>query len=276
MTPLAGALAVRELWSRHRTNSELRAREQLAERSRQEAVAAAEAARRTREEFLARMSHEFRTPLNAVIGFARVLQANKAGNQRPEDLAMLERVSAGGEQLLRLIDDVLDQSLIRHGQLALTLEEVDVGHVTAHVLPRHRQAAEARGLRFEAVVPPSTPTVRLDRRRYEQVLSNLLDNAVKFTERGSVRVVLVSDLAGCPLRLTVSDTGIGIPAHRLEEVFEPFGQAETGHGRSHDGPGLGLSLARRLCHGMGCQLVVESRQGAGSGSRFTVVFPRSR
>src|SRR3989442_7324082 len=128
IAPVAGVLAIRELWSRHRLQADLRLREERAQEARreamramQQALEAAADARKSREEFLARMSHELRTPLNAVIGFSRVLQNNRAGNQRPEDLQLLGRVRAGGEQLLRLVDDVLDQSRIERGQLALAL-----------------------------------------------------------------------------------------------------------------------------------------------------------
>lgn len=239
-----------------------------------EALLAADAARRAREEFLARMSHELRTPLNAVIGFSRVLESNRAGNQRPEDLDMLRRVRAGGEQLLRLIENVLDQSDITEGNLELALEKVDVAALTERVVNTHRNAAAAKGLRLIAVLPPESPTVTIDPRRLEQVLGHLLDNAVKFTVSGSIRVVLVSDAATKkPVRLTVSDTGVGIPEDRFERIFEPFEQGDNSRSRSFGGSGLGLPLARRFCHAMRCQILVESQQG--KGSRFTIRFPMS-
>lgn len=238
-----------------------------------EALFAADAARRAREEFLGRMSHELRTPLNAVIGFSRVLESNRAGNQRPEDIEMIRRVRNGGEQLLRLIENVLDQSDVVEGSLELAPELVDLSELTERVVQQHRAAATAKGVRIIAVLPPVSPTIALDSRRFEQVLGHLVDNAVKFTDEGSVRVVMTSDAAtNRPTSLTVSDTGIGIPADRVERLFKPFEQGDNSRRRSHGGPGLGLPLARRLCHAMGCQLVAESQ--VGRGSRFTIRFPK--
>ncbi len=239
-----------------------------------EALIAAESARRAREEFLGRMSHELRTPLNAVIGFSRVLESNKAGNQRPEDIEMLKRVRTGGEQLLRLIENVLDQSEVEQGSLELTPELVDVSELTERVIAQHRAAAMAKGLRMVAVLPPVSPTIQLDRRRFEQVLDHLIDNAIKFTDHGSVRVVMTTDAAtNRPMSLAVSDTGMGIASERVEHLFRPFEQGDNSRRRSHGGSGLGLPLARRLCHAMGCQLLAESQ--VGRGSRFIIRFPRS-
>lgn len=280
MTPIAGALAARELLARRRGEADLAAREQRVTQLQQEAMRAmqeaqreADAARRTREEFLERMHHELRTPLNAVIGLSRVLEGNKPGNQRPEDLVMLNRVRESGELLLRLVENVLDHSDLARGDVVVDREPVDVAAVTSRLCAERRNAVVARGLRLVTVLPATAPTVPLDARRFRQVLDHLFDNALKFTARGSIRVVLVTDAAtGRPARLSVADTGIGIPPDRMDRIFEPFEQVDTSTARSYGGPGLGLPLARRLCHAMGCQLVAESRVGAGS--RFTVVFPR--
>ena len=240
-----------------------------------EALSAAESSRRAREEFLGRMSHELRTPLNAVIGFSRVLESNKAGNQRPEDIEMLRRVRTGGEQLLRLIENVLDHSEMEQGNLAVLREKVDVAALTKRVIAQHRAAASAKVLRMVSVLPRVASAVELDPRRLEQVLGHLIDNAIKFTDQGSVRVVMVSDAAtNAPSALVVADTGIGIPADRVERLFTPFEQGDNSIRRLYGGPGLGLPLARRLCHAMGCQLVVESQPGRGS--RFSIRFPRQR
>ena len=279
VAPFTALMAIRELWSRRRTRGDVRAREQEAERMRREAmramheaVIAERAAQKSREEFLARMSHELRTPLNAVIGFTRVLEKNGAGNQRPEDVQMLSRVRAGGEQLLRLVEDVLDQSRIAQGQLTLAFDKVDVALVARGVVASYRSAAVAKGVRMLAVLPESAALLPLDGGRFEQVLRHLVDNAVKFTGAGSIKITLVTDAAsGRPTRLSVSDSGIGIPADRLDRIFAPFEQVEGGSRRSYGGAGLGLPLARQLCEAMGCQLTVEST--AGSGSRFTIRFP---
>ena len=279
VAPFTALMAIRELWSRRRARRDLRTREEQAERMRRdamramhEAVVAERAAQKSREEFLARMSHELRTPLNAVIGFTRVLEKNGAGNQRPEDVQMLSRVRAGGEQLLRLVEDVLDQSRIEQGQLTLAFDKVDVALIARSVVASYRSAAVAKGVRMLAVLPDSAALIALDANRFEQVLRHLVDNAVKFTGAGSIKVTLVTDAAsGRPTRLSVSDSGIGIPADRLDQIFVPFEQIEGGSRRSYGGAGLGLPLARQLCEAMGCQLAVEST--AGSGSRFTIRFP---
>ena len=225
------------------------------------------------EEFLARMSHELRTPLNAVIGFARVLESNRAGNQRPEDLQLLGRVRANGEKLLRLVDDVLDQSRLVRGELKVELADTNVVEVTSRVAEHYRPQAAAKGLRLLALLPESTiPPVRLDPHRFQQVVGHLLDNAVKFTVSGKIKVRLVTDDATRrSVALVITDTGIGIPADKIGQIFEPFEQVDGTKSRSFDGSGLGLSLARELCTAMDCRLTVDSE--VGKGSRFTIRFP---
>ena len=281
VAPFAGAVAIRELWSRIQLRIDLQAREERAQvvrreamRAMQQALVVAETARRSREEFLERMSHELRTPLNAVIGFSRVLETNRAGNQRPEDIQLLGRVRASGEKLLGMLQDVLDQSRIERGQLPLTLAETNVSDIATRVVRNYRSAAGAKGIRIIAVLPESSPTIPLDSGRFEQALHHLVDNAVKFTVAGTVRVTLLTDAAtGRPSRLIVADTGIGIPSESLDRIFEAFEQVDGSQRRQHDGAGLGLALAWRLCEGMGCWLTVESEMG--KGSRFTIRFPES-
>ena len=282
IAPFAGAFAIREVWSRIQVRIDLRAREERAQAVRreamltmQQALIVAETARRSREEFLARMSHELRTPLNAVIGFSRVLETNRAGNQRPEDIQLLGRVRAGGEKLLGMIQDVLDQSRIERGQLPLAFDETDVSDIAARVVKDYRSTAAAKGIRTIAVLPESCPAIPLDAGRFEQALRHLVDNAVKFTVTGTVRVTLLTDAATSrPTRLIVADTGIGIPADSLERIFEAFEQVDASSRRNYGGAGLGLALAWRLCEGMGCWLTVESE--VGHGSRFTIRFPDPR
>lgn len=277
VAPFTAVVVAREIWLRRRTQRELRAREEEAERVRREAMramhdalTAERAARRSRDEFLSRMSHELRTPLNAVIGFTRVLEKKSAS--APEDAHLLGRVRAGGEQLLRLVEDVLDQSRIEQGRLAVVPEEVDVAVVAARAVARCRDAALAKGLRFVVLLPARSTPVALDPGRLEQVVYNLVDNAVKYTITGTVRITLVTDAAsGRPTRLMVTDTGIGIPHDRIEGVFHPFEQAQNGRARAYDGAGLGLPLAKELCTAMDIALAVESVPG--QGSRFILRFP---
>ena len=223
------------------------------------------------EEFLARMSHELRTPLNAVIGFARVLERNKAGNQRPEDLQLLSRMRANGEKLLRLVEDVLDQSRIERGELTVEIADTNIVDATSRVIEHYRPQAAAKGLRLFSLLPESSPPVRLDPRRFQQVVGHLLDNAIKFTASGSIKVTLLSPESQRPSGLTIADTGIGISPESLDRIFIPFTQVDGTASRSFEGAGLGLSLAWELCEAMGCRLTVTSE--VGKGSRFTVRFP---
>jgi len=278
MTPVAGVFALRGLWSRKRHEASVREREERARQAREEAmramqraIEAAASAKRTKEEFLSRMSHELRTPLNAVIGLSRVLEKNRAGNQRPEDIVMLQRVRAGGEHLLRLVEDVLDQAHIERGQLALSLDHTDVAGLVSTVVNRHWGRANRKGVRLDAVLPGNSQMMQLDQTRFEKVLNHLVDNAIKFTNAGDVRVSLVTDASGRPERIDIVDSGIGIPADRLEQLFKPFEQGDNSTQRSFGGAGLGLPLARELCEAMRCTIDVESR--VGEGSRFSIKFP---
>jgi signal transduction histidine kinase len=237
-----------------------------------DAIVATERAHRTRDEFLSRMSHELRTPLNAVIGFSRVLEANRAGNQRPEDLQLLGRVRAGGEQLLRLVEDVLEQARIARGNLTLDVSDADVVAVVQRVIAIHAPRAAMKGLHLDATLPLEPALTPLDAGRFEQVLDHLVENAIKFTASGGIHVELIADEdSGAPIRLVVSDTGIGIPAERIEQIFEPFAQVESDRRRSYGGAGLGLPLARQRCAAMSCVLSVASKPG--KGSRFIIEFP---
>lgn len=277
VAPFTALIVARELWMRRKSRRLLRAREEQAERVRREAMramhealSAERAAQQSREEFLSRMSHEMRTPLNAVIGFTRVLE--KKGMRAPEDAHLLGRVRAGGEQLLRLVEGVLDQSRIQQGLLTVTRGDVDVAATCSAALAPYRDIALAKGLRFLAVLPPSSSPVALDRGRFEQVMQHLVENAVKFTRIGAVKITLVTDAATRrPTKLTIADTGIGIAPDRLERIFLPFEQGQNGRARPYDGAGLGLPLAKRLCEAMDLSLTVES--AVDRGTRFTLRFP---
>ncbi len=232
----------------------------------------AETANRTKSEFLARMSHELRTPLNSVIGFANILLKNKVGNLRPQDVVYLERIGENGRHLLTLINDVLDLSKIEAGRVELEITSFSLAELIDEVL-RQWDGQIARPLVLRAEVPGGLAPLASDRSRLKQVLLNLVSNAVKFTERGSI-VVRVEPESWAPRRIRVRDTGIGIAAERQDAIFEAFEQAESSTARRYGGTGLGLPISRRLCELLGYTLEVESRLGAGT--TFTIDLAPTR
>jgi signal transduction histidine kinase len=226
-------------------------------------------ARTASHEVLWRLSHELRTPLNSVIGFSRVLGTNRAGNQRAEDLAMLERIRASGERLLDLVEDLFDVSAPTPS--APTLVPVNVAAAAATAVRENLRAASQKGLTLDFVVE-ADGMVSLDAARLLRVLRKLVSNAVKFTQAGGVVVIVRAHAgAGAPASVTVRDSGIGIPAELQAAIFEPFVQADGGTRRAHEGAGLGLSVARSLAESMNCRLTLESEPG--SGSQFVLHLP---
>jgi PAS domain S-box-containing protein len=225
---------------------------------------AAEAANRAKSDFLARMSHELRTPLNSIIGFANVLLKNKRDLLDEGDLSYLTRIATNGRHLLGLINDILDLSKIEAGHMTL-----DVTPVRLDVLVRdtvHEMEGQTRGrdVTLRAELPESVDVLDADEARMRQVLVNLIGNALKFTERGEVVVRVAADDAGHPTLLEVRDTGIGIPADRLDAIFNVFEQAESMINRRFGGTGLGLAISRSLCELMGHRLEVSSVEGEGT------------
>ena len=204
------------------------------------AKARAESADRLKSVFLATMSHELRTPLNAIIGFSGILQQGLAGPLNEEQKKQLGMVRSSSKHLLVLINDVLDISKIEAGQLAVVRESFDLKRVIEKVFQTVRPLAEKKSLTLELDIAPAEAEIVSDMRRVEQILLNLLDNAVKFTEKGSV-------LAECRLRegevlIRIADTGIGIKENDMNALFEPFRQIDTHIDRRYEGTGLGLSI----------------------------------
>lgn len=246
--------------------------QKVLERTRQleSALRDAQSASRAKSDFLARMSHELRTPLNSVIGFANVLRKNNGGNLLPQDLAYLDRIQSNGRHLLGLINDVLDIAKVEAGKMVVTCTPVALEGVIYHTLEELEGRFVGTKVTPRVTLPASMEPVLGDEASIKQVLINLVGNAVKFTEEGTVSVTVQVDERNRPLRLDVSDTGIGIPADRLEAVFESFEQADSDTRRRFGGTGLGLPISRALCELMGFRLAVTSE--VGRGSVFSIVF----
>ena len=247
----------------------------LAERELTRAKAAAEASNRAKSHFLAAMSHEIRTPLNGVLGMNSLLLKTELTETQRNYARTIRR---SGKALLSLINDILDLSRVEAEKLELVIAEFDlrrlIDDVAATITPR----AHEKNLAFEVEMPPDLPHVLLgDAERLRQVLFNLVGNAVKFTESGSVEVVVshrALDDERVEVVIAVRDSGIGIPAEALPTLFERFRQADSGIARRYGGSGLGLAISRGLIDLMGGRIDVETAVGEGTTFRVAVVLAR--
>ncbi|NGQ89655.1 PAS domain-containing protein [Rhodobacter sp. HX-7-19] len=234
------------------------------------AKARAEEASRTKSMFLANMSHEIRTPMNGVLGMAEVLESALTD---PEHKRMISTIRKSGETLLNILNDILDMSKIEAGKMEL--EEVPFSPVdlAERVEDLHRLMAEEKGLDFEVLVSTGAETRRMgDPFRVQQILHNLVSNAIKFTDRGEVTVE-VSGRRGTPLVLEVRDTGIGMSPQEIERLHEEFRQADSSVTRRFGGTGLGMSITRTLVQRMGGDITVTSEPGVGTTIRITLPLP---
>lgn len=242
------------------------------ERALRVAKEAAEAASRAKSDFLARMSHELRSPLNSVIGFSRLLQRTRAHCDAAgtKEATYLDRIHANGVHLLGLINDLLDISRIESGKLDVERERVDLAELVRGTVAQLEGEASGRALLLRVEAPARALWIETDRRKLRQVLINLVGNAIKFTPEGEVvaRVRLAED--GSPEAVEVADTGVGVAPDRLQSIFEPFEQGESGTARRYGGTGLGLAISRQLCQVLGYRLSVASEPGRGSVFRVAL------
>jgi PAS domain S-box-containing protein len=230
---------------------------------------AAEAANRTKSEFLARMSHELRTPLNSVIGFASILLKNRTGSFGESDVAYLDRILQNGKHLLLLINDILDLAKVEAGKLEVDTGTIDLGALLSSVAALFDEQLAQGAVRMNLVLPDVIDPLVTDEARLRQVLLNLVGNAVKFTEHGEITLAVETAAATTrATRIIVRDTGIGIPDNRLGAVFAAFEQAESSTARKYGGTGLGLPISRALCELLGYELTVHSQ--VGTGTEFTI------
>ncbi|MDQ3646911.1 MAG: response regulator, partial [Actinomycetota bacterium] len=248
------------------------ARGELETKARQLAVSS-----KYKSEFLANMSHELRTPLNSLLILAKLLSDNPDSNLSEKQIDFARTIHSSGSDLLSLIDDILDLSKIEAGKMDVNASQLEVGRICSYVTRAFGAVAEQKGLSFHTQVDEGAPDLLVtDEQRLQQILKNLISNAIKFTSEGSVtlRVGLADESksfetgslkrAGRVLRFAVEDTGIGISAEKFQLIFEPFQQADGTTSRKYGGTGLGLSISREIARLLGGEIHAESTEGRGS------------
>jgi signal transduction histidine kinase/CheY-like chemotaxis protein len=234
-----------------------------------------EVASRHKSEFLANMSHELRTPLNAIIGYSEMLEEDAADLDDGRLVPDLQKINAAGKHLLELINAVLDLSKIEAGKMDLYVEEFEVARLIQDIAAVIRPLAEKNENRLDVACDATVGAMRADMTKLRQALFNLLSNACKFTERGTVSLDVTRETVGTEdwLHFAVRDTGIGMTPEQMTRLFQEFSQADAATTRRFGGTGLGLALSRRLCRLMGGDVTVESEPGRGSV--FTIRLPAS-
>ena len=239
----------------------------------QEKAEELEISTRYKSEFLANMSHELRTPLNSILLLSRLLSENHGSNLTNTQIEYANVIQSSGKGLLTLIDEILDLSKIESGKMELEYSDVRVGEITDSLQSLFAPMAKEKGIEFSINTKDDVPaSIETDRLRMEQVLRNLISNALKFTKKGSVKLDISKD--GQAIRFSVTDTGIGIPQDKQQTIFDAFQQADGSTRRQYGGTGLGLSISRELARLLGGEIQLSSE--VGQGSQFTLVVPANK
>jgi signal transduction histidine kinase/CheY-like chemotaxis protein len=259
-----------QMQARHLAQEDLLRARSVAEQARRDA----DAANRAKGAFLAAMSHEIRTPMNGVLGLLELLSLGKLDAEQRSTLTVARN---SGQSLLRIVDDILDFSKIEAGKLELHAQPASLSQLVDRVCRIYSGAASSKGLLLQGHVDPAVAAAHyFDQLRLEQVLNNFVSNAIKFTERGTVQVSV--ELAARheqaeELHLRVKDTGIGIAADKIKQLFEPFAQAEANISTRYGGTGLGLTICKRIAELMGGRAEIASMAGVGTTATVTVTLP---
>lgn len=224
-----------------------------------------------KSEFLANMSHELRTPLNSLLILSKDLSENKKKNLDPIQVESAEIIYKSGHDLLALINEVLDLSKIEAGKMAIYIESISIVDFVENLIRTFKHQADQKGLVLTTELDPKLPEfIRTDSQRLNQILKNLLSNALKFTEKGKVSIT-IDRFTETTLNISITDTGIGIPADKQLAIFEAFQQADGGTSRKYGGTGLGLSISRELAKLLGAEIKVSSK--VNEGSTFSLIIP---
>jgi signal transduction histidine kinase len=221
-----------------------------------------------KSEFLAKMSHQLRTPLTAIIGFSEVLLQGMDGDLKPEQAQDVTEIHNSSAVLLELVNEILDLSKIESGKIEMAIRDVDLHEVVDQVITTMFQIAESKALKLTSKLSPATPVVIADPSRLREILTNLVSNAIKFTPTGSVTIT--SAPRDGMAEISVIDTGIGVPPDATERIFQEFRQGSDQISETYGGTGLGLSIARKLAELQGGRMGVESAPGKGSRFWFTL------
>lgn len=264
--------AENELRSKNALLEEMLEREKQTIKKLEEATQKAEAANSAKSQFLARMSHELRTPMNSIIGFTETMMDDAVDVPTPKRARRLEKVHRNALHLLALLNDVLDLSKIEADRLVIEDQIVDVATSLNECLESARPLVKGKPVELQRQISGTIPPWRGDNLRLRQIVTNLLGNAVKFTESGTIK--LRAEVSEGDLRIDVEDTGIGIAAADIARIFERFQQVDSSSTGRASGTGLGLAICRKLCKLMGGQISVRSTPGVGSC--FTVMLPMAR